>query len=72
MTPFFQALEEHAGEWMPDVVEGKRRRKYSRASVWKTLEERRDEYGTGCGLYRSTPPFVAGRSASGSSSLPAR
>ena len=38
-----QALETHAGEWMPDVVEGKRHRKYSRAAIWKALEERRDE-----------------------------
>jgi len=35
LEPFFQVLEEYAGEWMPDVVEGKRRRKYSRAAIWK-------------------------------------
>jgi hypothetical protein len=59
LAPFFQALEEHAGEWMPDFVEGKRRRKYSRAAVWKTLEERRTEYHTGCGIYHTTYPFVS-------------
>lgn len=70
LTPFLQALEEHAGEWMPDVVEGKRRRRYSRASLWKTLEERRDEYGTSCGLYRSAPPFVAGALSLGFKQFP--
>ena len=43
LEPFFHALEEYAGEWMPDVVKGKRRRKYTRAAIWKALEERRDE-----------------------------
>jgi hypothetical protein len=37
---FLQALEMHAGEWMPDVVRGKRQRKYSRAAFWKALEHR--------------------------------
>jgi len=26
LEPFLQAMEEYAGEWMPDIVEGKRRR----------------------------------------------
>lgn len=43
LEPFLQAFEEYAGEWMPDVVEGKRQRRYSRAAIWKALEERRDE-----------------------------
>jgi len=59
LDPFIQALEEHAGEWMPDIVEGKRQRKYSRAALWKTLEERRTQYSSGCGLYHSTYPFVS-------------
>ncbi|WP_224366027.1 hypothetical protein [Hyalangium versicolor] len=58
LEPFFQALETHAGEWLPDFVEGKRRRRYMRAAVWKALEERRDEYGSGCGLYHTTEPFL--------------
>ncbi len=59
LAPFFQALEEHAGEWMPDIVKAKRRRKYSRAAVWKSLEECRTEYSSGCGLFHSTYPFVS-------------
>ena len=37
LTPFCQALEEHAGEWMPDLVEGRRRRKYTRDALWTCL-----------------------------------
>ncbi|HZH16778.1 MAG TPA: hypothetical protein VE057_20655 [Archangium sp.] len=59
LEPFLQALEDYAGEWMPDLVKGKRRRRYSRAAVWKTLEERRDEYGSIIGLYRTTSPLVS-------------
>jgi hypothetical protein len=59
LAPFFQALEEYAGEWRPDLVEGKRRRKYTRAAVWKTLEEGRTRYRSGCGLYHSTYPFMS-------------
>jgi hypothetical protein len=58
LEPFFQALEEYADGWMPDVANGKRRRKYSRPSVWKALEERRDENSTGLGLYRTTAPAL--------------
>ncbi|HYO58033.1 hypothetical protein [Archangium sp.] len=58
LEPFLQALEEYAGEWMPDVVNGKRRRKYSRASLWKALEEQRDENSTGLGLYRTKWPAL--------------
>jgi hypothetical protein len=46
LEPFLQALEGYADQWMPDIVEGKRRRKYSRAAVWKALEEARDAYGS--------------------------
>jgi hypothetical protein len=56
LGPFLQALEGHAGEWMPDVVEGKRRRKYTRAAVWKALEEERGERITFIGLSRTKWP----------------
>ncbi|HEX5751057.1 MAG TPA: hypothetical protein VFZ09_32825 [Archangium sp.] len=58
LEPFLQALEEHADGWMPDVVNGKRQRKYSRPSFWKALEERRDENTTGLGLYRTKWPAL--------------
>ncbi|HZH12784.1 MAG TPA: hypothetical protein VE057_00330 [Archangium sp.] len=58
MEPFLQALEEYAGEWMPDVVEGKRRRKYSRAAVWRSLEEERGQRTLGIGLYRTEWPAL--------------
>ncbi|WP_375771679.1 hypothetical protein NR798_12520 [Archangium gephyra] len=56
LEPFFHALEEYAGEWMPDVAEGKRRRKYSRAAIWKGLEEERDENSTSIVLRRAKWP----------------
>jgi hypothetical protein len=58
LEPFLQALEEYAGEWMPDVVKGKRQRKYSRAAIWKALEEGRDETSTDIGLYRTKWPAL--------------
>ncbi|MCP3136892.1 hypothetical protein [Pyxidicoccus xibeiensis] len=58
LDPFFEALEAHAAGWMPDVIEGKRRRQYSRASVWKALEEKRGERSTAIGLYRTTSPAL--------------
>ncbi|MFE8595753.1 hypothetical protein [Archangium violaceum] len=58
LTPFLQALEEYAGGWMPNVVEGKRRRKYSHAAIWKALEEERHERGTLIGLYRTKWPAL--------------
>ena len=58
LEPFLQALEECAGEWMPDVVKGQRRRKYSRAAVLKSLEERRDGNSMAIGLYRTTSPAL--------------
>ncbi|PTL75270.1 hypothetical protein [Vitiosangium sp. GDMCC 1.1324] len=58
LEPIFQALEEYAGEWMPDVVEGKRRRKYTRAALWKSLEEERDENSTSIVLRRTKWPAV--------------
>jgi hypothetical protein len=58
LEPFFHALEEYAGGWMPDVVKGKRRRKYARAALWKALEERHDEDDTALGLYRTKWPAL--------------
>ncbi|HYO71651.1 MAG TPA: hypothetical protein VEU33_36790, partial [Archangium sp.] len=50
LEPLLLVLEEHADGWMPDVVEGKRRRKYARAAIWKGLEEERDGNSTNIGL----------------------
>lgn len=58
LEPFFAALEAGAGDWMPDQVEGQRRRKYSRASIWKSLEEARGRYNSIIGLYHSAYPSV--------------
>jgi hypothetical protein len=59
LEPLLQALETCADEWMPGLVSGKRRRKYSREAVWKALEERRTEYSSIIGLYRAGSPAVA-------------
>ncbi|OJH36995.1 hypothetical protein [Cystobacter ferrugineus] len=58
LEPFLQALEDHADGWMPDVVNGKRQRKYSRPSCWRSLEERRDGNSTALGFYRTTWPAL--------------
>jgi len=58
LEPLLRALESFAGDWMPDVVEGKRRRKYSRAAIWKGLEEERREKATDIGLYRTKLPAL--------------
>ncbi|PTL75242.1 hypothetical protein [Vitiosangium sp. GDMCC 1.1324] len=58
LEPFLQALEEYAGEWMPDVIKGKRQRKYARTAIWKALEEGRDERYAHCGLYRTKWPAL--------------
>ncbi|WP_224365091.1 hypothetical protein [Hyalangium versicolor] len=58
LEPFLHALETFAGNWMPDVVKGKRLRKYSRAALWKALEEKRDGNGATIGLYRTTAPAI--------------
>ncbi|HYO60243.1 hypothetical protein [Archangium sp.] len=58
LEPFLLALEEYADGWMPDVVGGKRRRKYTRAARWKALEERDSERYTHCGLYRTKWPAL--------------
>ncbi|RYZ15631.1 MAG: hypothetical protein EOO70_06375 [Myxococcaceae bacterium] len=53
LTPFLEALESGAGEWMPDIVRGVRRRKYTREAVIKGLAEAREERSTSVGLYRT-------------------
>ncbi|WP_309896823.1 hypothetical protein [Archangium sp.] len=58
VEPFLQALEEYADGWMPDVIKGKRQRKYARPSIWKSLEEKRDENSTSIGLYRTEWPAL--------------
>ncbi|HEX5753154.1 MAG TPA: hypothetical protein VFZ09_43540 [Archangium sp.] len=58
LEPLFHALEENADGWMPDVVNGKRQRKYARATIRKALEERRDENSTALGLYRTSLPAL--------------
>ncbi|RKH21919.1 hypothetical protein D7V77_28740 [Corallococcus sp. CA041A] len=56
VAPFLQALVAFAGKWMPDVVRGTRRRKFSRENVWESLKERRDENSTSIGLFRARSP----------------
>lgn len=58
LESFLQALEGGADQWMPDIVEGKRRRKYSRAAVWKALEEDRDAYGSIIEFRRTALPAL--------------
>ena len=58
LEPFFRALEENADQWMPNVIEGKRRRKYSSDAVWKSVEESRDDDSISLGLYRTQWPAV--------------
>ncbi|KFA93535.1 hypothetical protein [Archangium violaceum] len=58
LKPFLLTLEKHADGWIPDVVNGKRQRKYSHSSFWKALEERRSPRTTGLGLYRTTWPAL--------------
>jgi len=56
LDPLLRELENSANDWMPDVVEGKRQRKYSRAAVGKALEEQRHDRGATLGFYRTTWP----------------
>ncbi|ATB44127.1 hypothetical protein CYFUS_009608 [Cystobacter fuscus] len=58
LEPLLQALEKYADGWMPDVAEGKRRRKYARAAIWKALEEEHNENSTALGLYRTQWPAL--------------
>ncbi|WP_239576281.1 hypothetical protein [Archangium primigenium] len=58
LTPLLQSLERYAGEWMPDIVTGKRRRKYTRAAVWKALEESQDGGSVHIELARTQAPAL--------------
>ncbi|HEX8823484.1 MAG TPA: hypothetical protein VF794_26410, partial [Archangium sp.] len=58
LEPFFLALEKYADGWMPDVVKGKRQRKYARSAIWKSLEEERQERRTAIGFYRTKWPAL--------------
>ncbi|RKG96458.1 hypothetical protein D7V97_35585 [Corallococcus sp. CA053C] len=58
LESILNALEAHAGEWMPDVIEGRRRRKYSRTAISKTLEEERGAGSVSIGLYRTMAPAL--------------
>ncbi|WP_408888229.1 hypothetical protein ACJ2CR_23940 [Myxococcus faecalis] len=59
LAPFLQGVESHAGDWMPDIVKGKRQYEYSRDAVVSALKERQDQYGSTVGLYRTTSPAVS-------------
>jgi hypothetical protein len=59
LEPFLRALEEHASEWIPNIVKSKRRRNYSREAVWQAVEERLDEPGPVIGLHRAAAPTVS-------------
>jgi hypothetical protein len=58
LDPLLLGLERYADGWMPDVVKGKRRRKYARAAIWKALEEQRDENSTHTAFFRTASPEV--------------
>jgi len=56
LEPFLQALEQYAAEWMPNLIQGKRRRTYSRANFWKAL---REKMVASIELERPTEPAVS-------------
>ncbi|MBM7115253.1 hypothetical protein [Archangium primigenium] len=58
LTPLVQFLEEYAGEWMPELVSGKRRRRYSRAAIRKCWEEKRGERTASLFFYRTKLPAL--------------
>jgi len=58
LEAFLQVLETYSDGWMPDVVKGKRQRKYTRAAVLKALEERGNGRYTHCGLYHARWPTL--------------
>ncbi|WNG25384.1 hypothetical protein F0U62_16180 [Cystobacter fuscus] len=59
LTPLLEALEQYADGWMPDVVNGKRLRKYSRLATWKALEEKREGRGASIFLHRTKWPALS-------------
>ncbi|WP_342379805.1 hypothetical protein NVS55_09775 [Myxococcus stipitatus] len=58
LEPFLEVLEAHAGVWMPDVVEGRRRHAYSREAVLRALDEKRGKKGMSAGFSRATWPAL--------------
>ena len=58
LEPLLEALERYAIGWAPDIVSGKRLRKYSRAAIWKALEEKREGRGAAIYLYRAQWPSL--------------
>jgi hypothetical protein len=60
LAPFLDALEKNAGGWMPDVVRGKRQRRYSRPSFFQALGESDEDDNPGIGLYRTEWPALDG------------
>jgi len=58
LEPLLEALERYAIGWMPDIVSGKRLRRYSRAATWKGLEEKREGRGSSIYLYRTQWPAL--------------
>jgi hypothetical protein len=58
LEPLLEALEKYATGWIPDIVSGKRLRKYSRAATWKALEEKREGRGSSIYLYRTQWPAL--------------
>jgi len=58
LEPLVAALEAYACDWMPEVVDGKCQRQYSRAAVWSALAERRETRVSAIGLYRTAWPAL--------------
>jgi len=59
LQPFLQVLEEYAGEWMPQLIEGKRRRKYARSALWKALEEEDRQRSATVDFHRTEWPALS-------------
>jgi len=58
LEPFFDALEKHAGDWMPEEVSGIYNRKYSRAAALKGLKEFIRKVGHPAASFWRASPFV--------------
>jgi hypothetical protein len=59
LKPFLHALETYADAWMPEVVQGKRLRNYSRAALLDVVEKEWDEGYASIGLYRKQWPGLS-------------
>ena len=56
LAPFFDALEAHAGEWMPEEINGRRRKRYSRTAALKELKMSVSSLGVrNADFYRASP-----------------